>query len=190
MPTGKKTSFETDIVKTIQFFNTQKLDYLVLGGVAVGILGEPRFTLDLDLDLFVAKNELPPVLEKLKKAGFKFSKKEVLKNVETFGTFRMVCQKTQIDVILASTQLEQSALKRCKAIKLFEMSMNFPSPEDLILFKIVPGRPKDIVDAETVIVRNRKKLDVPYLKKWAQLLSDEAENYRIFHTLEKLLSSR
>lgn len=188
MPAGKKTPFEAHIVQTIRFLNAQKLDYLVLGGVAVGILGEPRFTLDLDLDLFVSKSELSPVLEKFKKAGFKFSKKEVLKNVKTFGTFRIYFQETQIDVILASTELEQSALKRHKVIKLFGIGMNFPSPEDLILFKIVPGRPKDIVDAESVIARNRKKLNVTYLKKWAQQLSDEAENYRILHILKKLLA--
>ncbi|MBI4412577.1 MAG: hypothetical protein HY541_08850 [Deltaproteobacteria bacterium] len=48
----KKISFERSIIKTIRFLEKEKVPYFVLGGLAVGVLGEPRFTLDIDLDTY------------------------------------------------------------------------------------------------------------------------------------------
>ena len=53
--------------------------------------------------------------------------------------------------------------------------------------KIIPGREKDLLDAKGVVIRNEGKLDIRYLESWAMMLSDEAEDMRIWHTLEKLL---
>lgn len=67
------------------------------------------------------------------------------------------------------------------------LEANFPSPEDFILFKLIPGRPKDLLDAESVVLRHRERLDRSYLERWAQRISDEMEGLRVFRTLETLL---
>ena len=189
MPSSKsqKGSFSANVIRTILFLDAQKIEYFILGGVAVGVHGEPRFTYDLDLDLFIPKDKVPFFLTKAKKALFKVGVKEAIRNVQNFGTFRMFVQDLQVDVILASTELEKSALERSRAVKLFGRSMQFPSPEDLILLKIIPGRAKDLMDAESIVLRHKNRLDADYLKKWAQKISDEAENYRVWQTLQKLL---
>lgn len=58
----------------------------------------------------------------------------------------------------------------------------------MILFKIIPGREKDILDAESIILRHKDKLSREYLEKWAMSLSDMAEDIRIWNILQKLLS--
>lgn len=180
-------NFAQNVIKTIYFLEEQKIDYFLLGGLAVASLGEPRFTFDLDLDVFLSKNEVPSFLEKAKKVHFRFKKKGVLETVETFGTFRCFFQSLQVDFILASTELEKSALKRRKKMPLFGKKVWFPSPEDLLLLKIIPGRAKDLMDAESIVLRQGRNLDTAYLKNWVQKISDEAENYRVLHTLQKLL---
>lgn len=88
---------------------------------------------------------------------------------------------------MPETELEQSAFKRAKRVKVLGVEANFPSPEDFILFKLIPGRPKDLLDVEAVILRHRDKLDRAYLERWAQRISDEMEDLRMFNTLKKLL---
>lgn len=189
MPSSKNrgSSFEKGVLKTIQFLEKEKINYFILGGLAVSIIGEPRFTYDLDLDVFFSKENVPDLLKKVKQASFKVRAKEAFANVQTFGTFRMFWEDLQIDIILASTELEKTALKRRKNLTLFGKRMSFPSPEDLILLKIIPGRQKDMMDVESIILRYKGKLDIVYLEKWAQRISDEAEDYRVWHALQKLL---
>ena len=37
--------------KLISFLNKEKIDYSIIGGGAAGILGEPRLTGDIDVDI-------------------------------------------------------------------------------------------------------------------------------------------
>ena len=184
---NQTTPFQKAVLKTIDFLEKAGIDYFVLGGLAVGVLGEPRFTGDLDLDIFIAKTEIPGFLKKVKREGFRLNMKEALDHVEQFGTFRLLREKLPIDVILASTELEQAALRRRKRLALFGRKMWFPSPEDLILLKIIPGRPKDLMDAESIVLRYKGKLEIAYLEKWTRTISEEAEDFRVVHCLRKLL---
>lgn len=78
-------------------------------------------------------------------------------------------------------------MRRKRRVRLYNTNAFFPTPEDLILLKIIPGRPQDLLDAETIAQRHRNRLDVKYLESWARRLSDDTEDTRIFHTLQKLL---
>ena len=182
-------TFESLVLKTISFLEKNKIQYLILGGIAVGVLGEARFTSDLDLDIFISKEVVPEFLKKIQKAKFKVNFAEALKNVQTFGSFRFFCQELPVDVILASTELEKSALSRKKSLSLFNRKMSFPSPEDLILLKLIPGRPKDLLDVESIVIRHKEKLDLKYLHKWIQKICEEAEDFRILHQFNKLIKS-
>ena len=67
------------------------------------------------------------------------------------------------------------------------MKAFFPTPEDLILLKIIPHRAQDLLDAEKVVLRHKRSLNIKYLKDWAKRLSDEAEDLRIYNELQRLL---
>jgi hypothetical protein len=48
--------FESTLKEVFDFLTQENVSYFVIGGIAVGILGEPRFTYDLDLDVSEVKN--------------------------------------------------------------------------------------------------------------------------------------
>ena len=52
------------------------------------------------------------------------------------------------------------------------MKVSFPTPEDLILFKLIPAREKDLLDAKGIIARHKGKLDLAYLRKWANVIAE------------------
>lgn len=173
--------------KVVTFLNREKCRYLIIGGIAAGTLGEPRITADVDVDIVMDKKGVPDFLDKAAKAGFTVSVKRCLKSVERAGVFQISFGDYHIDFIVASTDFEMQACERRRAIQLHGVKAFFPSPEDLILMKIIPGRAKDIGDVEGVIARHGNKLDREYLKTWAMRLCDEAEDMRIWKVLDNLL---
>lgn len=178
------------VTQSVQFLTTHQIPHFLLGGLAIAVVGEPRFTYDVDLDIFVSRQMAGKILRKLATAGFRLDLKQATTDVAQFGSFRMFYQAVPIDCILASTALEQSALKRAKKKKIFPGCLAYvPSPEDLILLKIIPGRAKDLMDAESVVARHGKRLDRKYLEQWAKKICDDAEDFRIWHSLQKLLQS-
>jgi hypothetical protein len=176
--------------KTIKFLNDSGYDYIVIGGIAASTIGEARVTADVDVDIVMKKEALPDFLKKAKKAGFRLSIKKCIESAEQMGIFQISYGDYHIDFIIASTDLETQACARRKAIQLHGVKAFFPTPEDLILLKLVPGRARDIGDIEGLIARHGNKLDNKYLKTWAMKLCDEAEDMRIRNELKKLLDEK
>jgi hypothetical protein len=173
----------------VKFLNSGGYTYIVIGGIAASTIGEPRITADVDVDIVLNKEDVPHFLNKATKAGFRVSVSKCLKSAERLGVFQISFGDYHIDFIIASTDLEAQACKRRKAIQLHGVKAFFPSPEDLILLKIIPGRDKDLLDAKSVVLRHKGKLDTRYLRTWARRLCDEAEDMRIWKTLNGLLKA-
>lgn len=180
-------SFKDYFRACIELMEKAKTDYLVIGGIAVGVFGEPRFTQDVDVIIFIEKTKLEAFLARSEETGFSFDEKTVLSEAEERGVFRVFLEEFHLDFLIASTELERSALKRKVLVKIFDKDVFLPSKEDLLLFKIIPNRPKDLIDAEGIALRHKGKLDRKYLEFWAQELSDEAEDITIWNRLMKLL---
>lgn len=175
------------IKKLVVFLNKGKFEYVIIGGVAVGVLGEPRTTGDVDVDILLDKDNISQFLNKATNAGFKIDRQRCIETAKLTSVFQINYREFHIDFIIASIDLEREVFKRKKGIKLFGLKVYLPTPEDLILLKIIPGRPKDLIDAEGIVNRHKGKLDIDYLEKWAQKLCDEAQDMRIWTELQGLL---
>ena len=173
--------------KVVTFLNRRRYKYLIIGGIAAGTLGEPRVTGDVDVDIILAQDDIVDFLDKAKKDGFKVSKEKCVNTAKQTGTFQINYGDFHIDFIIASTDFENQAFERRKIIKLYGIKAFFPTPEDLILLKIIPGRKQDLLDADKVVLRHKEKLDINYLRSWARKLCDEAEDMRIWNELNRLL---
>lgn len=173
--------------KIITFLNKKKYEYLVIGGIAAGTLGEPRLTGDIDIDILLSKKDSEHFLSELAKEKFVIDKIKCRQSIKNTGTFKIYFSDFHIDFIICSTELENSAFKRSTIISLYGISAPFPTPEDIILLKIIPGRSQDLLDIEKIIVRHKGKLDTAYILSWAQKLSDEAEDMRYYNRLKKIL---
>lgn len=176
--------------KIVSFLNREKYGYLVIGGMAASVLGAPRMTHDIDFCIFIGKSKIKEFLKKVKESGFGFDKKETFKRVRETGTFKISYDGFNMDFLIVSTNFEKDALARKRKLPLYGIDAYFPTPEDLILFKIVPARHIDMADIENIVERHSDRLDKKYIMNWAQKLSDEAEDMRIYNTLKKLLNGK
>ncbi len=183
-----ESGFKQLFHRVVQLLDKNRLPYLVIGGLASGVLGEPRLTHDVDVIVKLDTGKMDGLLEEARKQGFTFSQDQVHQDIRERGTFRLGYQDSWADFIITSTTLEESALTRAHRVKLLDTEANFPSAEDFILFKLIPGRPKDLLDVESVILRQGERLDRGYLQHWAQQISDEMEDLRLFNTLQRMLN--
>ncbi len=183
-----KILLEDVFKKLVSFLNKEKFEYIIIGGIAAGTLGEPRVTGDVDVDILLDRNNISEFLNKAKRARFKIDKQKCINRAKLTSVFQISYGDFHIDFIIASIDFEKEAIKRKRIIKLYAIKAFFPTPEDFILLKIIPARPQDLIDVEKVIIRYKGKLDKKYLETWAQKLSDEAEDMRIYNELQRLLA--
>ena len=172
--------------KVIAFLNREGYEYMVIGGVASGVIGYPRLTEDIDISISIRKSEVMSFIKNAEKEGYIVEKK-MLKRAQTTGTFQIKHGDSHIDFIITSTDFEAEALKRKKMLEIYGVIAPFPTAEDLILLKMVPARHIDLADIENIALRHKGRLDEKYLLDWAMKLSDEAEDMRIYNEVEKLL---
>ena len=142
------------------------LQYMVIGGQAVLLYGEPRLTKDIDITIGADLDRLSEVLNFAETLGLR-----LLADPETFTRQTMVlpCQEPEsgirVDIIFSFTPYEQQALLRTTPVKLGDEEIRFASLEDLIIHKVIAGRPRDLEDVTTVLRKN-SSADLSYIRRW------------------------
>ena len=167
------------------------LPYIIIGGQAVLLYGEPRLTRDIDITLGVSIDLLETLLNVVRE----LSLKPLPEDIEAFVRQTMVLPTLdettgiRVDFIFSFTPYETEAIKRAKKITILDKKVNFASPEDLIIHKIFAGRPRDIEDVRTVLLKN-PNIEKQYIRGWLKEFdkSSEEKNFlKIFEGIVKEL---
>lgn len=170
------------------FLEDRGVRYLVVGGLAVVVVGEPRTTADADVIVFVSQAEAESLIRNAVEAGFDLQEPIERERLLRTGTMRFRRGQFQLDLITASLPFEETARERASRHILFGLSLPFPSPEDLILFKILAGRDKDMLDATGIARRHRDRLDIPYLERTLLAICDAAEDVSLWGRLQRAIA--
>jgi hypothetical protein len=149
------------------------LPFMLIGGQAVLLHGEPRLTQDIDLTLGADPGRLPEVLDACEALGLRPLPEEVEGFVRRTFVLPVGDDRTgiRIDFIFSTTPYEQQAIARAVRIEVAGTPVPFATAEDLILHKLFAGRPRDREDAVGVVRRKGQELDWSYLREWTRELS-------------------
>jgi hypothetical protein len=144
--------------------------YLIYGGLAAAFWGEPRYTEDVDLVLFVPERHACKFLRAAARAGFAVDEDLALQQIRVSGWARLPLARAKspwhLDFTLGDTPFDRSALERKRQVTLFDRKVWMASPEDVVVYKLVSARERDVLDIGG-IVKRQKHLDLAYLRKWA-----------------------
>ena len=136
------------------------LPYMVIGGQAVLLHGEPRLTRDVDITLGAGLERVGDVVALLGVAGLRAL---VDPAVFTAQTLVLPCQDEssglRVDFIFSFTPYEQEAIARAVPVTLGGSTVRFATAEDLVVHKVLAGRPRDLEDVKGVLWKN-PSLDV------------------------------
>ncbi len=159
----------TALCQIHQFFKREGISYAIIGGMALQHWGKPRFTQDIDIALLVTLGEEEALLEKILAV---FSPRAIAFTLKNRVCLVKSKEGYPIDISLGIPGYEEEVMKRAVSCKLGgDQVVKICFAEDLIIHKIIAGRPQDLNDIETVIMRQGKKLDVAYIRKWLKEFS-------------------
>jgi len=161
---------------------------VIIGGVASGLLGKPRFTVDLDAMLLASTQDIPRILELAKAEGIESRMDEI----EEFAKknrvllMRHLLSGANIDISLGVLPFEEDVIERSIVRQAGTLSLRLPTPEDLIILKAVAHRPKDLEDIRTIAESN-PTLDLKRIKFWVKSFGDLLELPDLWGQISELL---
>ena len=160
--------FQKLLKKLAQALDKAKIPYMIIGGQAVLLYGTPRLTRDIDITLGLDVDELDKIKQVCKKIGFKALTKEPENFTRDTNVLPVedLATNIRVDFIFSFTSYEAQAIRRATKFDIGGYRVKFASCEDVIIHKMFAGRAIDIEDVKNIIIKNKKKLDVRYIRKW------------------------
>lgn len=165
------------------------IPYMIIGGQAVLLYGTPRLTRDIDITVGVDTDKFSLLETVCKQSQLKI----LSVNPETFAKTTKVLPaeepkiRVRVDFIFSFTTYEKQAMKRVKNVLLEGYTVKFASCEDVIIHKLFAGRAIDEEDVRNILIKNRKKIDIKYIKKWLLKFSDIGGQEELLEKFNKLL---
>jgi hypothetical protein len=176
---------EKALVKLARTLSENAIPYMIIGGMANAVWGEPRATLDIDATVWVRDEEIDKTVAWLHKVfrplvsdPADFIRDTRVLPLESEGGIR-------IDLIFATLPYERQAIGRAVEIAVEAFPVLFCTPEDLILHKIISKRKRDQADARGVTLRQLKSLDLAYLDPRIRELAEALDRPEMWQSWEQ-----
>lgn len=170
--------FKELILSIARAFNKHKIPYMIIGGQAVLLYGEPRLTKDIDITVGLNIDSLDKIVTICRKIGLT----PIPGDYQHFVKRTMVLplsnedKDIRVDIIFSFSLFEREAIKKANPVDIEGTEVFFVTVEDLVVFKIFAGRPRDIEDVRIIMVKN-KEIDIGYIKKKLKELSFEYKDF-------------
>lgn len=167
------------------------IPYMVIGGQAVLLYGEPRLTRDIDITLGIGVNELGKITKIVSIIGLKILVKNGKEFVERNMVLPTIEKKSgiRVDFIFSFSPYGRQAIERGKDIKLGRTPVRFASLEDVVIHKVIAGRARDIEDVKSILLKNPKYGSHEIAKCLKEFDHSLGENFlKVFRRIEKEIS--
>ncbi len=161
--------------------------WYLFGAQAVIIWGAPRMSADVDITVEIEPEEADGFVTLMEEAGFRLRiRDDVADFVARTRVLPFLHLKTEIplDVVLAGPGLEELFLDRAREVEVAGTKMPVISPEDLIVTKILAGRPKDIEDVRGILRERKSSLNLDLIRETLALLDQALDRSDLSPVLE------
>jgi hypothetical protein len=139
----------SDFSDLLRLFNTNKVEYLVIGGYALIQYAEPRYTKDLDLWISTDPENASAVYRSLKEFNAPLEGLTQQDFAEDGFFYQMGVPPVRVDILMGIPGLQfQKAWSRRETVWFDDLPVLFISRQDLITAKRASGRPQDLIDAD------------------------------------------
>jgi len=180
--------FESLLRKIALQLKKASIPYMVIGGQAVLLYGEPRLTRDIDITMGIGVDGLGKVKKIIPIIGLK----SLVENEEEFVERNMVLPTIdkksgiRVDFIFSFSPYERQAIERAKDIKLGGSLVRFACLEDVAIHKVIAGRARDLEDVKSILLKN-PKYDSVYIEKWLKQFDKSLRGkfLKVFRNIEK-----
>jgi Nucleotidyltransferase of unknown function (DUF6036) len=164
--------------------------WYLFGAQAVTIWGRPRLSADVDITVAIAGPPDDFVVAALD-AGFDLRTSDWRDLVARARVLPLLHRATEmpLDVVLAGPGLEAEFLERAVVTTLAGMEVPVISPEDLVVTKLLAGRPKDVDDVRGILEERHERLDLARVRSLLGLLEEALSRGDLAPDFERLLAA-
>lgn len=154
-----RSLYEVVLVEFADLARQLKIRWYVFGAQAVNLHGFARATADLDLTVDLGPLAATTLVAKLSQNGFapRFADAEFIAATRVIPVVHRAT-KLPLDLVLAGPGLEQQFLDQVDVRLIAKRKIPVLSLENLIVTKLLAGRPKDLEDIRELIAMNRRTL--------------------------------
>lgn len=147
--------------------------WYVFGAQAVVAYGVPRLSADVDVTIALSPDDPEGFVRDMEAAGFalRISEPEFVRRTRVLP-FVHVRTAMPLDVVLAGSGLEEAFLDRARPMDLGGTTVPVIDPGDLVIAKILAGRPKDLEDASNLWRIRGHELDAAHIIATLKLLEE------------------
>jgi hypothetical protein len=162
---------------------------MIIGGQAVLLYGTPRLTNDIDVTLGVDISAIDGVVEIISRIGLRILPEDFRSFIEKTFVLPTRDEKSgiRVDFIFSFTPYERRAIPRAKEVSLRGVVVMFASIEDVIIHKIFAGRPRDLEDVRSMILKN-PDIDKIYIEQWLMEFESSPEKKGLLKAFEEILT--
>ena len=133
------------------------------GALALAYYAEPRATVDIDLNVFVAPDQYRRVLDVLEPLGI--TRAPAQSTVTRDGQCRVWWGRSPIDLFFAYDDIHQAMREQARVVPFGDDRIPVLAPEHLVVAKVVFNRPKDWLDLEQILIAT-PGLDFAEVTRW------------------------
>ncbi len=140
-----------DFSEFIELLNAKQVEYMIVGGYAVGFHGYPRYTGDIDVWIGVSSQNAEKIIQVLKEFGFSNLNITTQDFLKEDLIVQLGYEPVRIDILTSVTGLQFSeCFKHCINADFEGLKVNFLDLENLKKNKLATGRQKDLGDIENL----------------------------------------
>jgi hypothetical protein len=129
--------------------DAERIGHAFGGALALAYYAEPRATVDVDVNVFVAPSEHPTVARALAPLGIASDDGVT---AERDGQCRWSWGRTPIDLFFAYDAVHEAMRAAARTVPFGATTITVLAPEHLVVCKALFDRPKDWLDIEQVLV--------------------------------------
>ena len=165
--------------------------WCVFGAQAVVAYGVPRLSADVDVTLALVPDAPEHFARDMQAAGFSLRVSDP-DFVQRTRVMPFVHESTgmPLDVVLAGSGLEDEFLQRAVSIDIGGTRVPVIEQSDLIIAKVLAGRPKDVDDASALWQLHGREMDASRIRHILQLLEEALGQSDLVSSFESISSPR
>jgi len=169
----------------VRFLEERGFKYAIIGGVALPFWGLVRATRDIDIKVLVADTGYDSVRLGLREA---FPQRARQRAPDNPLIVSVTIEGITVDFLLTLPGYEELIVSRAVQRDLNGWAAWICSAEDLIIQKVVAGRPKDWLDVENVLLVQRGQLDEAYIEEWLAQFAEVLDKPELLAEYKRLVA--
>jgi hypothetical protein len=161
-------TLDDKVVRIDAAFTAAGIGHAFGGALSLAYYAEPRATIDVDCNVFIAPRQAGRVIDCLTELGANADRTALRAAAARDGSIRVRWGRTPIDLFFSYDPFHRAIKSRIRQVPFGDQMIPILSPEHLVVCKAVFDRRKDWLDIEQILFVTAADLDADEVRHWMQ----------------------